>query len=149
MTLNIPQLQQLKAQVEQELNFYQEAIISLKEVQIKMQESGHCVKSLTTNNSEMLVPVTESMFVHGEVEDTENVLIDIGTGYYIEKTIEEAVDYFKRKVEFLGTQIEKVQLVGREKSGIRGAIMDVLEGKMQSHMAAKQQQLKAPATAQS
>ena len=39
--------------------------------------------------------------------------------YFYLQTLEEAQDYFKRKVEFLSTQIEKVQQVGREKSGIR------------------------------
>jgi hypothetical protein len=35
------------------------------------------------------------------------------------QTIEDAKDYFKRKVEFLIVQIEKVQAVGREKSTVR------------------------------
>ena len=33
--------------------------------------------------------------------------------------MEDAKDYFKRKVEFLIVQIEKVQAIGREKSTVR------------------------------
>ncbi len=61
MTLQPQQLQQLKQQVEQELNFYQEAVMSLKDVQLKMQESGNCVKSLSPDKAQILVPVTGSV----------------------------------------------------------------------------------------
>jgi len=144
MALQPQQLAQLKQQVEQELQFYQDAIIQLKEVQLKMAESNNCLKSLNPDKKEMLVPVTGSMFVKGELEDADIVWIDVGTGYYVEKTIAEAQDYFKRKVEFLTTQIEKVQNVGREKSTVRQAINEVLEAKMmQMQMAAQAQQKKA------
>ncbi|ODN00967.1 DNA polymerase delta small subunit [Orchesella cincta] len=127
MALAPQQLAQLKQQVEQELNFYQDAIIQLKEVQLKMQESNNCLKSLDPEKKEMLVPVTGSMFVKGELEEADKVWIDVGTGYYVEKTIEEAQDYFKRKVEFLTGQIEKVQSVGREKSTVRQGTMKLPE----------------------
>jgi len=134
--LEIPQLQQLKTQVEQELNFYQEAIVQLKDVQMKMNESQICLKRLSPEHKELLVPVTGSMFVRGELTDLDKILVDIGTGYYVEKTLEDAIDYFKRKVDFLGTQIDKVQHVGREKSGIRQAIMEVMETKIAQYQAA-------------
>jgi len=35
------------------------------------------------------------------------------------QSMADAIDYFKRKVDFLGQQIEKVQQVGRDKSSIR------------------------------
>jgi len=146
MALAPHQLAQLKQQVEQELNFYQDAIIQLKEVQLKMQESNNCLKILDPEKKEMLVPVTGSMFVKGELEEADKVWIDVGTGYYVEKTIEEAQDYFKRKVEFLTGQIEKVQSVGREKSGVRQAITEVLETKMMQMQMAQAQQRKTGKT---
>ena len=38
----------------------------------------------------MLVPMTSSMYVRGATAPMEGVLVDVGTGYYIEKSIEEA-----------------------------------------------------------
>jgi len=64
MALQPAQLQGLKQQVEQELNFYQDAVMSLKDVQIKMQEAGNCVKSLSADKKELLVPVTGSVSPH-------------------------------------------------------------------------------------
>jgi hypothetical protein len=45
-----------------------------------------------------MVPLTQSMFVPGVLEDVERVVIDIGTGYFVEKTITDARDFLKRKV---------------------------------------------------
>lgn len=61
MALAPQQLAQLKQQVEQELQFYQDAILQLKDVQLKMQESNNCVKNLNPDKKEMLVPVTGSV----------------------------------------------------------------------------------------
>ncbi|GBO20217.1 hypothetical protein AVEN_99903-1, partial [Araneus ventricosus] len=55
------------------------------------------------------------MYVPGELDETKKVLIDVGTGYYVEKEIPDAIDYFKRKVKFVTTQIEKVQQIMKEK----------------------------------
>lgn len=38
----------------------------------------------------MLVPVTGSMYVRGETTPLETLLVDVGTGYLIEKSFEEA-----------------------------------------------------------
>jgi len=35
----------------------------------------------------MLVPITSSLYVPGETTQLDNVLIDVGTGYYIEKSV--------------------------------------------------------------
>jgi len=60
--LNMQQLSQLKQQVEQELNFYQESLLQLKDVQNKMSESGVCLKQFSSSNKkDMLVPVTGSV----------------------------------------------------------------------------------------
>ncbi len=32
----------------------------------------------------MLVPLTQSLYVPGELADTNHVLVDIGTGYFVE-----------------------------------------------------------------
>lgn len=95
------------------------------------------------------------MYVPGKLKDTSKVIIDIGTGYYAQKVsfvshcyfffnfniffqnIEEAKDYFKRKTVFVTEQMEKIQVLGLEKSKIRDAIVDVMEMKLQSQVAAQ------------
>ena len=71
MMLSPPQLQQLRQQVEQELQFYQEAIMSLKEIQVKMQDAGaSCqkIQQLGEGKNDLLVPVTGSVSVFQDPE---------------------------------------------------------------------------------
>ncbi|KAJ8974760.1 hypothetical protein NQ317_019164 [Molorchus minor] len=76
------------------------------------------------------------MYVPGRLHETDKVMIDVGTGYYVEKDIEMAKDYFQRKIKFVTEQMEKIQYLGLEKSKIRDAIVEIAEMKL----AAQQQQ---------
>nr|CAG4636724.1 EOG090X0NBB [Eubosmina coregoni]SVE70226.1 EOG090X0NBB [Eubosmina coregoni] len=142
-TLSMPQLAQLKQNLEQDLQLYQESLQTLKVAQTKFQESADSAEKLesTQEGSEILVPLTGSVYVPGKITKPELPLVDIGTGYYAENTIEQAKNYFKRKVKFVTEQMEKVQVLGLEKSRVRDAVQEVMELKAQ---AASAQQ---PATA--
>ena len=102
------------------------------------------------------------MYVPGKITKPELPLVDIGTGYYAEnvsglkatdyltatlmngillqQTIDQAKSYFKRKVKFVTEQMEKVQLLGMEKSQVRDAVAEVMELKVQAQVAANPQQ---------
>ena len=47
------------------------------------------------------------------------VIVDIGTGYYIEKEASGAQEYFQRKVNFVTENMTRVQAIGNEKAKIR------------------------------
>jgi prefoldin alpha subunit len=72
------------------------------------------------------------MYVPGKLVDTEKVLVDIGTGYFAEKNISEAKEYFKRRVSYVTEQMEKIQVIAQEKSKIREVTIDVMEMKLQN-----------------
>ncbi|XP_072929264.1 prefoldin subunit 5 [Epargyreus clarus] len=137
--LSLPQLAQLKQQLDQELNVFQDSLQTLKIAQSKFVESGESVEKITpaTKGKTILVPLTGSMYVPGTLMDTDNVIIDIGTGYYAQKDIEGAKDYFKRKVQFVTEQMEKIQMMGVEKTKVREAICMMLEMKMQAQAQAR------------
>lgn len=139
MSLSFQQLNQLKAQLDQELNVFQDSLETLKVAQTKLQESGECLQKLTseTEGSAILVPLSASMYVPGKIADAEHVIVDVGTGYYVKKTIDDGKSYFKRKVDFVTEQIEKIQVMGMEKAKIREAILEVMEFKAQQVNAAK------------
>lgn len=52
-------------------------------------------RSISTNHlsgKTILVPLTNSLYVPGKLSDPENVIIDIGTGYYVKKVRVSALD---------------------------------------------------------
>lgn len=56
----------------------------------------------------MLVPVTSSLYVPGETTKLDTVLVDVGTGYYLEKSIPEANAFLDRKIHLIMGQAAKV-----------------------------------------
>uniref|UniRef100_F6QBC1 Prefoldin subunit 5 n=1 Tax=Callithrix jacchus TaxID=9483 RepID=F6QBC1_CALJA len=73
----------------------------------------------------------DSMYVPGKLHDVEHVLIDVGTGYYVEKTAEDAKDFFKRKIDVLTKQREKIQPVLQEKHTMKQVVMEMMSQKIQ------------------
>nr|CAG4635240.1 EOG090X0NBB [Alona affinis] len=141
-TLTLPQLAQLKQQLEQDLNLYQESLQTLKIAQTKFQESAECAEKLesTVDGSAVLVPLTGSMYVPGKISQPGKPLVDIGTGYFAENNVEQAKSYFKRKVKFVTEQMEKVQALGMEKSQVRDAVAEVMDLKVAQVSANQNQQ---------
>ena len=76
------------------------------------------------------------MYVTANIGDISSVLVDIGTGYYVEKPPQKAQEYFKRKVEMLKANMERVE----QGVSIKKQNLDVVSGFIQRRMAQQQQQ---------
>nr|AEE63350.1 unknown [Dendroctonus ponderosae] len=131
-TLNIQQLGTLKQRVDQELEVFQDSLTSLKVAQQKFQSSNETLQNFdaSVEGKDILVPLTGSMYVPGKLVETSNVIIDIGTRYYVGKDIPSARDYFQRKTKFVTEQMEKIQYLGLEKSQLRDAIVEIIQMKL-------------------
>ncbi|MBN3319230.1 PFD5 protein, partial [Atractosteus spatula] len=107
--------------VEEEVEFLTSSIGQLKVVQTKYVEAKDCLNVLNKANEgkELLVPLTSSMYVPGTLHDVEHVLLDVGTGYYVEKNVGNTKEFFKRKIDFLTKQIEKIQPALQEKHAMK------------------------------
>ncbi|XP_006870031.1 PREDICTED: prefoldin subunit 5 isoform X2 [Chrysochloris asiatica] len=89
------------------------------------------ITELNLPQLEMLKNQLDQMYVPGKLHDVEHVLIDVGTGYYVEKTAEDAKDFFKRKIDFLTKQMEKIQPALQEKHTMKQAVMEMMSQKIQ------------------
>uniref|UniRef100_A0A8C9DRM5 Prefoldin subunit 5 n=1 Tax=Prolemur simus TaxID=1328070 RepID=A0A8C9DRM5_PROSS len=129
--LNLPQLEMLKNQLDQEVEFLSTSIAQLKVVQTKYVEAKDCLNVLNKSNEVFPLILASQMYVPGKLHDVEHVLIDVGTGYYVEKTAEDAKDFFKRKIDFLTKQMEKIQPALQEKHAMKQAVMEMMSQKIQ------------------
>ena len=59
----------------------------------------------------ILVPLTASLYVPGQLADTENVLVDIGTGFYVEKNKKQAAEFYKLKIEELSGSLSDLEKI--------------------------------------
>ncbi|XP_055379385.1 probable prefoldin subunit 5 [Condylostylus longicornis] len=130
--LNLPQLQQLKMEFESELSVFQESLQTLVKCKGKYSASKEALEQIKPDweNKEILVPLTGSMYIPGVVKSIDNFIIEIGTGYYIEKDLSDSKDYFKRKIDYVQEQIEKIDKIQVQKSRVLGAVQEVIEIKV-------------------
>lgn len=89
----MPQLRALQTRLTSELEHLTSSHTKLRAAQTKFQD---CVRSInegvigskekgTDGKDEILVPLTSSLYVKGSLADREKVLVDVGTGFYVEK----------------------------------------------------------------
>lgn len=137
--LSLQQLDQFKTQLTQDINVLQESLSRLKMVQQSFVSSEQSLDQLkpVEKNKEILVPLTGSLYVPGKLVSNDKVLVDIGTGYYVNKSVEEAKKYFDKKIQFLTKQMEQLQPLLQQKAMIRDDVIDVFNQKLQIQLQAQ------------
>ncbi len=103
---NLPlhKLQELSAEVEMRCEQLAEAVAQLNGALARYAEIGEALGRLDAGGQELLVPLSESMYAMG-VSEGGKVLVDVGTGFFVEKTVEDARAFVERKKEFVKKQI--------------------------------------------
>eukprot|EP01147_Barroeca_monosierra_P006139 gene6139-7396_t len=126
MRVPLQQLEVVRRSLTQEVQTLTTAIKSLKHAQSKFLQSKDAVQQLKpdTTGKPTLIPLTESLYVHAELTDPSKVLVDIGTGYYIEKSQDDANNYFDRKIKYITEQLQSVQKVAAEKQREQAAVAE-------------------------
>ncbi|KAK7598346.1 hypothetical protein V9T40_006581 [Parthenolecanium corni] len=138
--LTIPELSRQRQQLEQEIALLQDSIYTLKMAQSKFQESKKSIEKAQKYEAGqlLLVPLTGSMYVDGQIAETNSFIINVGTGYYLKKDAEGAKDYFQRRLTYVTSQIEKIQAIGSDRNRIKDAIVSVMQAKIQTQIAQQQ-----------
>lgn len=72
------------------------------------------------------------MVASGIIEDNENVLVDYGTGYFVERSVEQAIGFCERKAAMIKENREKLGPVLAEKKKSIEIIEIALAKKLQS-----------------
>lgn len=76
------------------------------------------------------MPLTSSLYVPGTLADTEKVLVDVGTGFYVEKDIASAQKFYEGKIEELGKNIKDLENIVNSKANNLRVIEEVLRQKV-------------------
>ncbi|CEG63799.1 Putative Prefoldin, alpha subunit [Rhizopus microsporus] len=132
--LDLSSLQQVKTQLEEELNHLTQSYSKLKTVQGRFADCADSVNSLKTEKSEdktILVPLTSSLYVPGKLSDVNKVIVDVGTGYFIEKSVSDATTFYKDKVDFVKNNLGTLEKTITDKQSTLRAIVNVMQEKIQ------------------
>jgi prefoldin alpha subunit len=144
-SLSVPQLRALQTRLTSELEHLTSSHQKLRAAQSRFRD---CVRSIndgvvgsekkgTAGKDDILVPLTSSLYVRGKLADREKVLVDVGTGFYVEKvcgvflqvrclrakfallqqTAPKAIEFYEEKVKGLETNCVELEKIVQTKSG--------------------------------
>ncbi|KAL6543934.1 Prefoldin subunit 5 [Orobanche gracilis] len=130
--MSIEQLRGLKEQADLEVNLFQDSLNNIRTATARLELASTALQdlSLRPQGTKMLVPLTASLYVPGMLDDAEKVLVDVGTGYFIEKTMTEGKDYCERKVSLLKSNYDQLLEVATKKKSIADEAGTVLQAKL-------------------
>ncbi|RUS35625.1 Prefoldin [Jimgerdemannia flammicorona] len=141
--LELPQLQQVKQQLEEEFSHLTSSYGQLKQAQAKFADCLDSVDNLTPKNAvgSWIWSIDEfqrykkhfasltalNLYVPGQLADVDNVIVDIGTGYYVEKSTKDAIKFYKAKIEYVKGNVDKLQqAISGKQNNLRGEMGESL-----------------------
>ncbi|KAH8105340.1 Prefoldin-domain-containing protein [Cristinia sonorae] len=136
--LDLSQLSDVRRQLEDELTHLTNSFTQLKQAQAKFKACIENVAEVRPQNKDkvILVPLTNSLYVPGKLCDLENVIVDVGTGYYVKKSRAEAVKHYQAKVDFIQSNAENLQEMVQKKQDNMSYLVNVMQMKLQEQSAA-------------
>ncbi|KAG7107137.1 DNA-directed RNA polymerases I like protein [Verticillium longisporum] len=139
-TLDVQQLGQVKKQIEQELEHLTQSFAQLHAVQGKFKECQRIVKTRpgsVEGERSVLVPLTNSLYVRGELSDPGRVFVDVGTGFYVEKESCAAELFYNAKIKQLAQNIQDLEVIVQRKTANVRSVEDVLRQKVMAGQASE------------
>ncbi|KAB5551324.1 prefoldin [Coniochaeta sp. 2T2.1] len=118
-SLSAQQLSQVKKQLDEEVEHLTNSFSQLHAAQQKFKECLRCVKAQTPGDGEkkdILVPLTNSLYVKGKLADPDRVIVDVGTGFYVEKDTKSAAEFYDDKVKLLAQNITDLEQIVQQKT---------------------------------
>mmetsp|Transcript_32023 Transcript_32023/g.80344 ORF Transcript_32023/g.80344 Transcript_32023/m.80344 type:complete len:145 (-) Transcript_32023:142-576(-) len=109
--LTVEQLNAVKQSIEEDIESLTNSIAQLRMAASRYGESKESLKAFEEKNKgeKILVPLTGSLYVPGTLSDVDHVLVDIGTGYLVQKSIKGADDYVARKMSMISGNVDTLQ----------------------------------------
>ncbi|KAJ4803381.1 Prefoldin subunit 5 [Rhynchospora pubera] len=130
--MSIDQLRSIKEQTDLEVNLLQDSLTKIRTAATRLEAASSALNdlSLRPQGKKILVPLTASLYVPGYIDDSEKVLVDVGTGYFIEKTMAEGKDYCERKVNLLKSNFDELLEMANKKKSIADEVGMALQAKL-------------------
>ncbi|KAM7474748.1 hypothetical protein LguiB_021991 [Lonicera macranthoides] len=117
--MSIDQIKAVKEQTDLEVNLLQDSLNNIRTATSCLDTASTTLHNfaLRPRGKKMLVPLTASLYVHGTLDDAKKVLVDVGKGYFIEKTMTEEKDYCGCKINLLKSNYDQlVEVVTKKKT---------------------------------
>ncbi|OLY85700.1 Prefoldin subunit 5 [Smittium mucronatum] len=139
--LTIQQLEALKDQFDSDISNLTKLYSKLKQAKAAFIECNSCIDTINphiANSSSdqpiptkksVLVPLTNSLYVRGTLKHEDKVIVDIGTGYFVEKDCQAAKVFYNKKIEYIQENSDKLYANIVEKQKNLKALLEIIQQK--------------------
>lgn len=109
-SMSLDQLNQVKQQEEGRLQALTSRYAELRAAAARLNASKDAVSELapSTEGKDVMVPLTSSLYVPGKLTDPNSVLVEIGTGFFVEKSSKDTTAFLERKLRVVDANSENV-----------------------------------------
>lgn len=110
MDLSIEQLNGLKTQHENEIQELQKQAEQLYNANSRFNTAKAVLNDMSKyeDGNTLLMPLNSSLYVPGKIVQPDRVMVELGTGYFCEKTVPDASALIDRKVQLRITQSRSI-----------------------------------------
>jgi len=131
--LSIEQLNGVKQQHEEELRGLQQQLETLHGAKNRFINARSTLDEIkaSSEGSPLLIPLNGSLYVPGKIANPDKVVVELGTGYFCEKSVQSAKELIDRKTQLVTSSIDQVASIGERKRKNLEQIMAVMSWKLQ------------------
>ena len=133
--LSIDQLQRFRKQVEEEISQLKSNIATLTNALDRYNMSLNSVQRLSEGETELMIPLSSSMYVRGKTNTGGKVTIDLGTGLFAKVPNEEGQAILKRKIDYVARNRKAFQDDLKQKILLSENMTAVLQRRIQEQTA--------------
>ena len=109
-TMSLEELNQMKQQEEQRLQALTSRYAQLRAAAARLNASQNAISELSPSSEgkEVMVPLTESVYVPGKLREPTKLLVELGTGFYVEKSTNQTNEFLERKLKIVDMNSENI-----------------------------------------
>lgn len=145
MQLPPADLQKLRASLTEDVQTITQNYGNLKLAHSKYGQALEALTDITPENKDkrIMVPLTSSLYVPGQLSNIQTVLVEVGTGYFVEKEIPDARTFIASKIEMIQGNLSKVAGALSGKRRDLDAVSSILQQKLQAQYQQQMQKVDA------
>jgi prefoldin alpha subunit len=101
-------------------------------VAARLSASQTAVSELSpaSEGKEVMVPLTESVYVPGLIREPNKLLVEMGTGFYVEKTSKDTTAFLDRKLKLVDANSENISKAVQATRQNIESLNQTMQGKM-------------------
>ena len=132
--LTVEELSTLKQRMEEDLRVFLQTTSNFMGLKKKYEASKVLVENLVKKKDgvpeEVLIPLSNSLYIPGQILNKDKYIVDIGTGYYAERNGEQAIKYCIETMEVIDSNLNSVSQEIKKKRDFLDTVNIALQNKV-------------------